>query len=152
MTSNAILRKVGIMALIRRFEKLDLPDAPLFAGCSRSERRNLSRLGTGITVRPGTTLTPEGKPGREFFVVKEGEASCTRDGAPLAEFSDGDFFGEMALLDGGPRTATITAKTPLAVVVYSCSEFRTLLDTSTPVRCHLMTQLARRLRIANIDP
>ena len=139
------------MQIIRQFDKPHLPEAAIFAGCSAREHRSLSRLGTTVRVRPGTTLTPEGRPGKEFFVIKDGAATCTFRGSELAHLSNGDFFGEMALLDGGPRTATVIAETPLDLVVYSTVEFRTMVDTSSRIRRHLLTEMAHRLRAADAE-
>ena len=135
-----------------RFRNLDgnfVPDTVLFTSASVRERRNLGRLGTSVTVEAGTTLTPEGRPGKEFFVVRSGEAVCTVRGSERAHFQNGDFFGEMALLDGGPRTATVKAQTSMNLVVYSLTEFRTMLDTSASVRKHLLVEMSRRLRVAD---
>jgi CRP-like cAMP-binding protein len=82
-------------------------------------------------------------------VIEGGIASCTVRGEKLAQFRDGDFFGEMALLDGGPRTATVSAETQMQNVVYSSSEFRTMLGASSRVRTHLLIELAGRLWVAD---
>ena len=137
------------MTLLRRSHDIEVPQAAIFARCSARERRGLTQLGTGVSVPAGTTLTPEGFPGKEFFIVKEGEATCAVHGATRARFRSGDFFGEMALLDGGPRTATVTSDTPMELLVYSFAEFRTMLHKSPGVSTHLLTELARRLRVAD---
>ncbi|HEX6393674.1 MAG TPA: cyclic nucleotide-binding domain-containing protein [Acidimicrobiales bacterium] len=126
-----------------------MPDSALFAGCTPRERRSLQRLGTGVRVQAGTTLTPEGHPGKEFFVVEDGNAMCSVRGTERARFQAGDFFGEMALLDGGPRTATVTAETSMDLVVYSLVEFREMLDSSACIQRRLLVELARRLRVAD---
>ena len=137
------------MYRLRNLDDGFVPDTVLFTGCNRLERKNLGRLGTSVTVGAGTTLTPEGRSGNEFFVVRDGEALCTVRGSERAHFQRGDFFGEMALLDGGPRTATVKAKTSMDLVVYSLTEFRTMLDTSASVRKHLLVEMSRRLRVAD---
>ena len=134
------------MYLLRNSTDALIPDTHLFRGCNGRERKSLSRLGTEVIVDPGTTLTPEGRPGKEFFVIRDGEAVCTVGGSKRAEFQTGDFFGEMALLDGGPRTATVTAETAMKLVVYSSLEFRAMLDVSPSVRKHLLVEMSRRLR------
>ena len=137
------------MYRLRNLDDNVVPDTVLFTGASGRERRNLSRLGTSVTVDAGTTLTPEGRPGKEFFVVRNGEAVCTVRGSERAHFKGGDFFGEMALLDGGPRTATVKAQTSMKLVVYSLTEFRTMLDASASVRKRLLVEMSRRLRAAD---
>ena len=137
------------MFALNRPDRMPVPDSPLFAGCTERESRALSRLGTTVSVDAATTITPEGRPGREFFVIQDGRATCTVRGVAKATFGQGDFFGEMALLDGGPRTATITADSPMRLVVYSATEFNDMLDNSVRVRHRLLVEMARRLRAAD---
>lgn len=134
------------MYLFRNYDDAFVPETLLFKGCNGRERKSLSSLGTAVSVDAGTTLTPEGHPGKEFFVVRDGEAVCTVRGSKRAQFQSGDFFGEMALLDGGPRTATVRAETAMKLVVYSLPEFRAMLDVSPSVRKHLLVEMSRRLR------
>lgn len=121
---------------------------PLFSGCNQSELREIARLGTELVIEPGRVLTEEGAPGREFFLVVEGKAECTIRGRQVAVFGTGDYFGELALLDGGRRTATITATTPMRVVVLSVGEFAGLLQASPSITGKLLAQLGSRLRAA----
>lgn len=137
------------MPLLRDPGQALLPDSPLFAFSTQRERRALARLGTDVTVGPGSVLTPEGRPGREFFIVKRGEATCSIRGLTRARFEPGDFFGEMALLDGGPRTATVTADTTMELMVFGATEFRSMLENSVGVRQRLLIEMARRLRQAD---
>jgi CRP-like cAMP-binding protein len=137
------------MPLLRRANHILVPDSPLFAACTHQEKRALDQLGTRMVVDAGTLLTPEGQPGREFFVIEGGEASCSVRGVTRARFERGDFFGEIALLDRGPRTATVTAETPMELVVYGAGEFHAMLETSEGVRHRLLVETSRRLRAAN---
>ena len=137
------------MPLLRHPRQVSLPDSPLFAFSTPRERRGLACLGTDVRVEAGSVLTPEGHTGREFFIVKEGEATCSIRGLPRARFHPGDFFGEMALLDGGPRTATVTAETPMELLVFGAAEFRSMLENSVGVRQRLLVEMARRLREAD---
>ena len=123
-----------------------LGEVPLFRACSQAELRAIAKLGTDLDIEPGRVLTEEGAPGREFFLVVEGKADCTVHGRSVAVFGPGDYFGELALLDGGRRTATVTAKTPMRVVVLSVSEFAGLLRASPTISTKLLAQLARRVR------
>lgn len=137
------------MTVLSRSDRIAVPRTPLFAGCSDRERRTLARLGTTVSVDAGTVLTPEGKPGLEFFVIDAGAATCRVRGVPRAKFGQGDFFGEMALLDGGTRTATVTADTDMRVVVFSAREFQDMLSSSGSVSRALLVEMARRLRAAD---
>jgi CRP/FNR family transcriptional regulator, cyclic AMP receptor protein len=125
-----------------------LARVPLFASCTRHELRDIACLGTELDIAAGAELTTEGTRGREFFLVIEGEADCSVRGTTVAVLGPGDFFGELALLDGGPRTATVTAVSPVHVVVMSASEFTELLRTSPSISLKLLQNLTRRLRDA----
>jgi CRP/FNR family cyclic AMP-dependent transcriptional regulator len=118
----------------------------LFAGCSNDEIDRIASLTTQIDVAAGRVLCDEGTPGEEFFVVAEGEASVTRGGQEIARLGAGNFFGEMALLDGGPRVATVTAATPMSLLVLNRGEFRSLVEVSTMIDRRILEAIATRLR------
>ncbi len=126
-----------------------LAAVPLFSSCGQAELRQIARLGTPVPVPAGRVLTVEGTPGREFFLILEGAAECTIGGRHAAQFGPGDFFGEMALLDGGPRTATVTALTDMEVLVLDAREFSSLLAASPSITTKVLGTLARRLRAAD---
>ena len=104
----------------------------LFANCTKDELRIIASLTTMKDVASGAVLAEQGKVGREFFVVTEGSATASRNGEWLAELGPGSFFGELALLDGGPRTATVVADTDMTLLVLSRTEFKSL-QFSAPV-------------------
>lgn len=134
---------------ISRSELDMLAAVPLFSACNQNELRQIARLGTPVTVDAGKVLTTEGTPGREFFLVLAGSAACSIGGRPAAHFATGDFFGELALLDGGPRTATVTAETDMDVLVLDAREFASLLAASPTISAKVLATLARRLRAAD---
>src|ERR1700722_11841423 len=105
-----------------------LTDIPLFSGCSRRELEELSSLFSAANIPAGKVLTDEGQPGREFVVIVDGEAAVAIHGVDIATLGPGDFFGEIALLDGGPRTATVTAGSDLAAEGMSARGFARVLD------------------------
>jgi len=123
-----------------------LAAVPLFSACSKAELRRIVGLGTSVTVAPGTTLTTQGAVGREFFLVTSGTARCFRDGMLVARFGPGDFFGEMALLDQAPRTATIVADEPMELLVLDAREFDSLIDDAPSIARKLLKALAARQR------
>jgi CRP-like cAMP-binding protein len=100
---------------------------PLFASLGRRERTEIARLTDELDVPAGAELTGQGEYAREFFVIREGTADVTRDGEHVATLGAGDFFGEIALLDSGWRTATVVAATPMKLLVMAPQEFRTLM-------------------------
>jgi CRP/FNR family transcriptional regulator, cyclic AMP receptor protein len=123
-----------------------LAQVPLFRNCTNAELGAIVRLGTQIEVPEGKELTTEGAPGREFFLVLEGEADCSVRGTTAKALGPGDYFGELALLDGGSRTATVTAVTPLRLQVLNSGEFASLLRASPDIAIKLLSNLAGRLR------
>jgi CRP-like cAMP-binding protein len=123
----------------------------LFADCSTRELQVIARICTRDQVDKGTVLTKQGDAGRECFVIADGSAAVEIDGRNLATIGPGDCVGEMAVLDGGPRTATVTAQSPMTFYVLTAAEFRTLLDASPSILRKVMMSLARRLRNAEAD-
>jgi CRP-like cAMP-binding protein len=125
-----------------------LGDVSLFRACTDKELAHIASLTTEVDVPADDVLCREGESGSEFFVIIDGEASVTIDGELRAKIGPGSFFGEMALLDGGPRIATVTATTPARLLVLSRQEFFSLLDGAPRVARQLLTAIGARLRTA----
>ena len=121
-------------------------DSPLFSGLSKKELKAVARLMTPLTVPQGTVLTREGDPGREAMLISAGTARVERDGENVATLGPGELFGELALLTGAPRTATVTAETEVVVAALSRQEFATLLDTSPTLAQKILVGAVQRLR------
>ena len=100
-----------------------LANVALFTGCDNKELAQVAALATEVEIPEGKVLAREGSPGREFYVILEGKAQVSIDGSEVATLGPGDFCGEMALLDLGPRVATVTASTPMEVAVLDPREF-----------------------------
>ncbi len=133
--------------------QLDLLGAvPLFSACSQSELRDIARLGTPIDVDDGAYLTTRGEPGREFFLVLDGVASCRIGKKEIKRFTTGGFFGELALLTGGLRTADVVATTPMELLVLDSREFRSMLAMTPSIGVKMLANLAERLTIADAQP
>ena len=126
-----------------------LAGVPLFSACSRTQLQRIARLAERVEAQPNHRLTEEGQPGREFYVIESGRARVTLDGRTLDELGEGDFFGEMALLDQGPRAATVTALTTMRLLSFKSAEFGELLDAAPDVGRKILRGIARRLREAN---
>jgi CRP/FNR family cyclic AMP-dependent transcriptional regulator len=142
--------KWGVMRNRVARDELDmLAEVPLFSGCSQTELRAIARLGTPVPIDTGRVLMRKGEVGSEFYLVRQGTASCNVGRRHVTNFGPGDFFGEMALLEGGLRTATITALEPMEVIVLHKSEFRDLLMASPSISLKLLSNLAARLRDAD---
>jgi CRP-like cAMP-binding protein len=119
--------------------------APLFGDLSKDELETLAKGTEDLEVEAGKVLCREGEPAMEFFVIIDGEVEVTRDGRTIRTLRNGDFFGEIALLEDLPRTATVTAKTPLRFFVLTRQSFWGLVDRSPDVERKLLRTLARRL-------
>jgi CRP/FNR family transcriptional regulator, cyclic AMP receptor protein len=123
---------------------------PLFSTCTDDELRKVASIGTAIDVEPGHQLTHEGRRGWEFFVVTAGEARCTIEGKEVATYGPGDFFGEMSLIDGGARTATVVAVTPMSLIVIDSREFNGMLATAPATAKRILKVMSARLRSAQV--
>jgi CRP-like cAMP-binding protein len=123
-----------------------LADVPLFAGLSKRHLRNIAKLGEEQEFATGATLAEEGSAGDTFHVLLEGEAKVTRGGRRLNRLIPWDFFGEIALIDGGPRTASVVAETPVKTLTIDRSKFRKMLEEDTSIGVKMLEELARRLR------
>jgi CRP-like cAMP-binding protein len=121
---------------------------PPFQCCTPHEISEVAALATQLEVPAGRVLTQEGEPGREFAIILSGSARVERGAKEVAVLGEGDHYGEMALLDGGPRTATITAVTPMTLAVVGVREFSDLLARVPALSRSIMRSLAAQLRAA----
>lgn len=106
----------------------------------------MARAGDEISLADGKVLCEQGEVGREAFVVLEGSADVKRNGRKVATLGPGSCVGELALLDHGPRTATVVASGPLEVLVLGPREFSGLLDQVPSIAHKLLSALAARIR------
>lgn len=125
-----------------------LAEVDLFRGCSQSELREVAKITTEQAVPAGTVLCREGATGHECFIVVEGLATVTIGDDDVDTVGPGGFFGEMALLDGGPRVATVTATSDMRLLVLSRREFMSLLSNVTSVSGKILAAVGKRLRVA----
>jgi CRP-like cAMP-binding protein len=131
-------------------EQVELLKAvPLFSGCSQSELRSIAQLGTPVSVESGEFLTVTGSIGREFFLVLSGIASCRVGKRQIAEFTTGGYFGELALLHGGIRTADVVAETDMELLVLDAREFKSMLMMTPAISVKMLARLAERLADAD---
>jgi CRP/FNR family cyclic AMP-dependent transcriptional regulator len=132
--------------VVRRNEKVELiKKVPLFAHCSKRELQEVAQLADEIDLREGKEMTRQGSRGREFFVLLEGTANVTKNGRRINTLGSGDFFGEIALVSDTPRTATVTATSPVRALVVTDRSFRRLLEDSPSIQSKVLTALAERL-------
>lgn len=132
-------------------EKLELlKRTPLLEGLGKKEIQAVGMLVDEIDVPAGRVLMREGDTGREFFVLVDGTIGIVRGGTRVRTIQPGDFFGEIALLAEGPRTATATADTDARLLVLGHREFHSLMDQYPAIRTCVLAALAARIR--NLEP
>jgi RimJ/RimL family protein N-acetyltransferase len=122
---------------------------PLFRSCPDHQLRTLATLISEVEVARGDVLCREGETGREWFVVRDGAAAVSIAGDEVAMIGPGGFFGELSLLDGEPRVATVTATTDMHLFVMSRPEFNRLLTDYPLVSRRILRDLGARLRAAD---
>ena len=123
-----------------------LQKVPLFSGL---EPRDLERIADSFkerTYSAGDAIAKEGQGGAGFFVIGEGTARVTVQGADRGPLGPGDYFGEIALIDEGARTATVTAETDMTCYAMTVWEFRPFVETDAGVAWKLIQALAHKLR------
>ncbi|HEX6062061.1 MAG TPA: cyclic nucleotide-binding domain-containing protein [Candidatus Limnocylindria bacterium] len=121
---------------------------PLFAGCSAKQIQFIATQVEDMDFAAGRVLCKEGQSGADFFVLLSGAADVTRKGRKIAKMGPGDFFGEIALVDGGPRTATVTTTTPSRCLVLGPRQFQNVLHQDTDIALSIMKALSLRVREA----
>ena len=136
------LRKNAKVALIRKI--------PLFRHCTARELAEIAAIADELDLKEGTELTREGKAGREFFAIVEGTADVLMGGKWINSVRHGDFLGEIALVTGRPRTATVKATSPVRVLVITARNFRTLLEKNPEIQRKVLLSLAERLATATL--
>ena len=123
-----------------------LEKLPLFAGFDRKDLTKLAERFDEQTFLPEHGVLTEGMSGMEFFIILEGTAEVIHDGAVIATLQPGDFFGEVAVLDGGPRTASVRALDRLRCLGLPNGSFRQLLLDYPLMAVNLLPQVIRRFR------
>ena len=123
-----------------------LSAVPLFRGLPESAMEAVADLATETHFADGETVTREGDEGDAFFVVVDGRLEVSRNGMALRELGPGEFLGEIALIDGRPRTATVTASEAVKSLVIRRPEFLELMDRYAAVRLGVLMALTERVR------
>ncbi len=132
-----MLRKNAKVELLKR--------VPLFSRCSKRELTELAALADEVTMPEGRKLTQEGASGKEFIVIVEGFADVRRKGRKVNALRSGDFLGEIALVTGTPRTATVTTTSTVRLLVITGPAFRGLLRRMPSLQLKVLETLAARL-------
>jgi CRP-like cAMP-binding protein len=132
-----VLRKNAKLELLKR--------VPLFADCSKRELEAVAAVADELDLPAGRELTKEGARGAEFIVIAEGAADVRRRGRKVNTLGGGDFLGEIALLTGAPRTATVQTTEPSRLLVLTAPAFRRVLRDTPSLQLKVLDALARRV-------
>jgi CRP/FNR family transcriptional regulator, cyclic AMP receptor protein len=126
-----------------------LSGVPIFSELSPKELAAIARAAKEITHREGSVLAREGESGIGFFLITDGAAKVTVGGRTRTTLKPGDFFGEISLLDGGPRTATVTAETPITMLGLTQWVFKRLIEQYPSIATKMLKVMAARLRASS---
>jgi CRP-like cAMP-binding protein len=147
---------------IRAGEKISLTElrlreqamarAPLFASLPGRDLRSLAEVTSVERYQAGSTVVKEGAPGTAFFVILEGRAEVVIGSRTISRLGPGDFFGEISLLDGDPRSASVVPDSSLLCLKLGGSHFLQLLSDQPKLMLKLLREVARRLRAAESPP
>ena len=129
-----------------------LSKVPMFQACSKRDIAAIGRVGDCVPFHAGDALVREGDRGREFFVIVDGKTSVVRQDVEVAQLGPGDYFGELALLDPGPRDASVIAVTDGETLVINGPEFHALLADVPSITSKVLVGMARRLHEADRRP
>ena len=137
------------MSLIRSSEKENLlKKVALFSSLSKRHLREIGKHADQVQVKTGRVLAEQGQKGWEFIFIVEGEARVKKDGKVIRQLSGGDFFGEISLIDGKPRTASVAAETDMTALVVHKPSFDHLLNTIPGLQKKILISLCDYLRRA----
>jgi len=125
-----------------------LAQVPLFEGLSRRHLKQIAERADEISFREKETIVETGQPGGTFFIIVEGEVRVVRGDRTIARAGPGEFFGEISLLDGGPRTASVIADTPVVAIRLFKASFDKVVREEPRVAAKILAVVARRLREA----
>ena len=125
-----------------------LAEVPIFSDLGRRHLKKVAGAGRMVRFHDGASVIRAGTPGDALYVLVDGKVSVRRRGLPAVELGIGSFFGEMALFDDSPRSATVVADGALVCLVITRGRFLKLLHTEPAIAVGLLKELARRLRVA----
>ena len=123
----------------------DVAAIPLFAGLSKDDQKVVAQYADEVDVSAGKKLAEEGRFAYEFFAIVDGTAEVSREGEAIATLGPGDFFGEIGLLGGERRVATVTATSPMRLVVLTGAQLRAIESRMAPLGERIRAAMAERL-------
>lgn len=123
-----------------------LRQVPLFSSLDKKELAMIAKLVKEQTYQPGTTIVKAGAGGHGLYIIKEGAVSIIQDGKTVASMGPGQFFGEVSVLDGGPRTADVRAEAPTTCLALISWEVKPLLMENASITYKMLQEMVKRLR------
>ncbi len=126
-----------------------LEQVPIFSGLTQKELRSIASSSKEKRFEAGQTMVSEGESGVGFFLIIEGRAEVRRSGKVLSRLEQGQFFGEMTLLDEQPRSADVVAMDPTKCLIFTVWDFHGMIRTYPKMAREIMKEMARRLRLTN---
>jgi CRP-like cAMP-binding protein len=123
-----------------------LGEVPIFSGLSKKELTAIANAAKEVDHRQGSTLAREGDTGVGFFLILDGVAEVKVGDHHVRDMSRGDFFGEISLLEGGPRTATVNAATDIRLLALTQWVFKRLVEQNPNIASKMLKIMAQRLR------
>ncbi len=137
------------MLLRRSSQKMELlKKVPMFSNLSQRHLREISKHADQVKVEAGRVLAQQEKKGWEFIFIVDGKARVEKDGKVIRQLSEGDFFGEISLIDGEPRTATVISDTDMTLLIVNKTSFDHLLDKIPGLQRKILIALCKYLRNA----
>lgn len=125
---------------------------PLFNGMTDRSFEAMAALASEVDYAVADDLVRQGDPGDEFIIIVSGRARVARDGRTLRELGPGDFLGEISLIDGSPRTATVSALDPIHAFAIGREGFLDLIERLPVFRLEILNALTERIRATAADP
>lgn len=126
-----------------------LATVPLFSSLAKKDLQRVAKVSDEISIEAGRTLVEQGRTGHEFFLILDGTADVRRNNRKVAQLGPGQYFGELSILDRGPRSASVVANSDMRVLVLGQREFVGVLDSIPGMAYKILTVMARRLREAD---
>lgn len=144
---DKVICRRGVLSIMAH--EAFLAKVPLFSQCTPDEIPAITAVAQENTFQADQIIVTQGTPGQAFYLIVNGRVEILRDGRSLGAFSQGDFFGEMSLLDKAPRSATIRALELTTCLMLSSWDFKALLERHPSIAIKLLEILSRRLRVAD---
>lgn len=137
---------------MKRGAEQALAGVPLFEGLTKAQLRSVLEATVEVTYEAGESIADEGMLAMDFYLILDGEAEVVAGGEHLASLGPGDHFGELAVIDGQPRSATVRATTHLRALRLIADDFQRLLRTTPELAYRILVEAVRRLRASPPPP